>query len=128
MQFLLGYLPAGLPLSYFVIKTWGATGAAGMWVFFNLTYIALVPPLMDRQLAFRFAGPWLAQTAKPFALAMVGWAALTHFMNPTSPLLPLVVAVGAFAILYGALSYFLFLDKTLLAHPRKFMATGREGG
>ena len=125
MRFLFGYLPVGLPLSYFAIKTWGATGAAGMWMVFNLTYVVVVPPLMDRQLDFRFAKPWLAQTAKPFVLALAGCAALSWLTEPTAPLLPTAGAAGAFVLLYCALAYVWFLDLSLLRHPREFMAACR---
>jgi O-antigen/teichoic acid export membrane protein len=126
MLFLFGYLPLGLPLSFFAIQTWGAAGAAGIWVFFNLAYIALVPPLMDRRLAFRFAGPWLRQTAKPFLLALAGCAALLWIVRPAAPLLPTAGAAIAFAALYCSMAYWWFLDRSLLTGLRKVMAPGGE--
>ncbi|HYC71309.1 MAG TPA: oligosaccharide flippase family protein [Opitutaceae bacterium] len=127
MQFLFGYVPVGLPISYFVIRHSGATGAAAMWLVFNLAYVALVPPLMDRQVGFRFARSWLAETAKPFALALAGWWGLAASLSPSSSLLPAGLAAAAFVALYAGVAYHWFLDRSLLRHPRDWLRTVREG-
>jgi len=126
MLFLFGYLPVGLPLSYFAIRTWGGTGAAVMWVVFNIAYLCIVPPLMDRMVGFRFAGPWLAQTARPFLLAAAGSVMLMMFTPPTAGLLTTLGAALAFAMVYCAASYFWFLDRSLFVSPVKFMSSAHK--
>lgn len=122
MWFLFGYLLVGLPITYFVIRSWGGVGGAAMWLFFNLSYVLIVPPLMDRRLNFRFAGTWLAGNTRPFLVAAATGTALSVAGPSQESIFSTTLLAATYAAVYLGVAYTWFLDRSLLTDMGQLIA------